>query len=62
MDEFTMALLRAIQTAQDEYGIRQTRLRQSVQDYGGVRSDETAPLRASTLWRRQGGSSFRWRL
>ena len=36
MDEFTTALLRAIQTAQDEYGIRQTRLRQSVQDYGGV--------------------------
>ena len=36
MDEFTTALLRAIQTAQDECGIRQTRLRQSVQDYGGV--------------------------
>lgn len=36
MDEFTAALLRAIQVAQDDCGIRQTRLRQSVLDYGGV--------------------------
>ena len=36
MEEFTAALLKAIQTAQDEYGIRQQRLRQAVQDYGGV--------------------------
>ena len=36
MDEFTAALLRVIQTAQDDCGIRQTRLRQSVLDYGGV--------------------------
>lgn len=36
MDEFTAALLRAIQTAQDDCGIRQTWLRQSVLDYGGV--------------------------
>lgn len=36
MDEFTAALLHAIQTAQDECGILQTRLRQSVQEYGGV--------------------------
>lgn len=36
MDEFTTALLRAIQTAQDECGVRQARLRQSVQDYGGI--------------------------
>lgn len=36
MDTFTSAVLRAIQTAQDSYGIRQPRLRQAVQDYGGV--------------------------
>ena len=36
MEEFTAVLLKAIQTAQDEYGIRQQRLRQAVQDYGGV--------------------------
>ena len=36
MEEFTAALLKAIQNAQDEYGIRQQRLRQAVQDYGGV--------------------------
>ena len=36
MEEFTAALLKAIQNAQDEYGIRQQRLRQAVQDYGGI--------------------------
>lgn len=36
MDEFTAALLHAMQTAQDECGILQARLRQSVQEYGGV--------------------------
>ena len=36
MEEFTAVLLKAIQNAQDEYGIRQQRLRQAVQDYGGV--------------------------
>ena len=36
MEAFTTALLRAIQTAQDECGIRQARLLQAVQKYGGV--------------------------
>ncbi len=36
MEAFTNALLRAIQIAQDECGIRQPRLRQAVQEYGGV--------------------------
>ena len=35
MEAFTNALLRAIQIAQDECGIRQPRLRQAVQEYGG---------------------------
>jgi hypothetical protein len=36
MEAFTNALLRAIQIAQDECGIRQPRLRQAGQEYGGV--------------------------
>lgn len=36
MDEFTAALLRTIQAAQDECGVRQMRLAQAAQEYGGV--------------------------
>ena len=36
MDEFTAALLRAMQAAQEECGVRQKRLAQAVQEYGGT--------------------------
>ena len=36
MKEFQAALLQAIEKAQDEYGVRQARLRQNVETYGAV--------------------------
>lgn len=36
MDDFTKALLRAIQTGETECGVRQPRLKQNAEVYGGI--------------------------
>lgn len=36
MDDFQTALLHAIDKAQNEYGVRQARLRQNIETYGAI--------------------------
>ena len=60
-DAFTQALLRAIDAAEQEAGVRQPRLRRAVEQYGGISAAGALPPRAGLRRLRPAGRAWKAR-